>query len=245
LDAVASACDHIRSGHADLVITGGADSPTSALGVAAFCAAGIIPSLNGEDPRTVSRPFDRLRKGGIMAEGACILVVERLENAIARGAVPYLEFLGAGDSVDGPGTEGGSGFVHSMQEALNNSCLRPDDVDYVCAHGPSDLVLDRVETQSIRTVFRDRADGIPVSSIKGVTGNPLSAAGPMELAACAMMFGSGLIAPTANYTEADPACDLDYVGEGARRSRVRRALVNVHGLGGGNSSVVVARGPDA
>ncbi len=245
LDAVSHACEHIRAGKADLVLTGGADSPTSALGVAAFCAAGLVPSLNGEDPRTVSRPFDRLRKGGIMAEGACILVIERLENALARGARPYLEFLGGADSVDAPGSESGSGLSDSMQEALTNACLRPADVDYVCAHGPSDLVLDRVETKAIRVVLGARADTVPVSSIKGVTGNPLSAAGPLELAACALMFQNGVIPPTANYTDPDPACDLDYVGEGARRARVRRALVNVHGLGGGNSSVVVGRGPDA
>lgn len=245
LDAVSQACDHIRSGRADLVLTGGADSPTSALGVAAFCAAGLVPSLNGEDPRTVSRPFDRLRKGGIMAEGACILVIERLENALARGARPYLEFLGSGDSVDAPGTESGSGMSASMGEALTHSCLRASDVDYVCAHGPSDPVLDRVESQAIRAVLGSRADSVPVSSIKGVTGNPLSAAGPMELAACALMFLNGRIPPTANYTDPDPACDLDYVSEGARRARPGRVLVNVHGLGGGNSSIVVRRGPDA
>jgi 3-oxoacyl-(acyl-carrier-protein) synthase len=127
----------------------------------------------------------------------------------------------------------------SMLLALTNACLRPEDIDYVCAHGPSDLIMDRVESEMIRDVFGPHVDRLPVSSIKGVTGNPLSAAGPLEVAACALAMRAGWIPPTANYCERDPACDLDYVGEGARRAVLRHALINLHGLGGSNSTLVV------
>lgn len=239
LDAVAQANDMIRRGKADMVITGGADSATNALMVAAFCSSGLVPSTNGEDPKTVSRPFDRARTGGIMAEGACILILENSIGALARGAVPYLEILGSGDSVDSVGTESASGLLTSMRQALANTCLRPEDIDYICAHGPSDLIMDRVETAMIREAFGTYADQLPVSSIKGVTGNPLAAAGPLEVATCAMAMREGWIPPTANYRDPDPDCDLDYVGEGARKVVLRHALINLHGLGGSNSSLVV------
>jgi 3-oxoacyl-[acyl-carrier-protein] synthase II len=239
LDAVAQASELIRRGKADLVITGGADSATNALMVAAFCSSGLVPSSNGKDPRGVSRPFDRGRTGGIMAEGACMLILEDSVGAMARGAVPYLEIVGAGDSVDSAGSEPASGLLASMRDALTNACLRPEDVDYVCAHGPSDLIMDRVESAMIRELFGPHAERLPVSSIKGVTGNPLSAAGPLEIAACALAMREGWIPPTANYSDPDPECDLDYVGEGARRAVLRHALINLHGLGGSNSSLVV------
>jgi 3-oxoacyl-[acyl-carrier-protein] synthase II len=241
VDAVAHASDLIRRGEVDLVLAGGADCATSPLALACFCAAGLVPSSNGREPGKVSRPFDRERKGGITAEGAGILVLERLESAMARGAVPLLEILGHGDSVDKPDSESASGLLTSMSMALENSCLRGTDIDYICAHGPSDPTIDRVETETIKTLFGDHAYRIPVTSIKGATGNPLSAAGPHQIATCAMSMRSGIIPPTTNYEYPDPACDLDYVPNSPRRAVVNHALVNLHGLGGRNSSLIVGR----
>jgi 3-oxoacyl-[acyl-carrier-protein] synthase II len=245
LDAVEQARQIILRGKADMVITGGADSAVSELAVAGLHAGGLVPSLNGEDPKTVSRPFDRCRKGGIMAEGAGILVIERLESALARGVTPYMEILGYGSSVDRMGEDPASGLAVSMQEALYNASLRSESIDYVCAHGPSDITIDRVETEMIKRVFGKRAYRVPVTSIKGATGNPLSAAGPHQLTTCAMIMGEGRIPPTTNYQYPDPDCDLDYVGDGPRNADVQTALVNLHGLGGGNSTMVVGRASES
>jgi 3-oxoacyl-[acyl-carrier-protein] synthase II len=241
LDAIAHAWDLVRRGKVDLVVPGGADSATNPLTVASFSAAGMVPSPNGEDPHTGSRPFDRDRKSGIMAEGAGVLVLEPLPEALARGAVPYLEILGYGDAVDAPGAEAGSGLRLSMAHCLSNAGTKPTRIDYVCAHGPSDPMIDRVETQMIREVLGEWAYRIPVTSIKGATGNPLSAAGPHELATCALIVRHGLVPPTTNYEHPDPHCDLDYVPRTPRAARVNTALVNLHGLGGGNSSMLVGR----
>ena len=138
LDAVAHAWEMIKHGKADVVITGGADSATNPLTVASFCAAGMVPDFNGADPATVSRPFDRERLGGIMAEGAGVLVLERMETALARGITPYFEILGYGDSVDRAGWDPGSGLKEAMTSCLANASTRPEAVDYICAHGPSD-----------------------------------------------------------------------------------------------------------
>lgn len=241
LDAVAQACAVIQSGKADIAITGGADSPTTELTVASFFAAGLAPSLNGDDPRTVSRPFDRRRKGGIIAEGAGVIILERLENVLARGGRPWLEIQGYGMSVDRAGYEPASGLAVSMEQAMADSLKGQKTIDYICAHGPSDPVIDRVETEMIKRVMGLRAYGIPVTSIKGATGNPLSAAGPHELATCALIMRNGEVPPTTNYEHSDPECDLDYVQEGPRRMDVQTALINLHGLGGGNSSMIVSK----
>jgi 3-oxoacyl-[acyl-carrier-protein] synthase II len=236
LDAAAHAFGLIRCGKTEMAITGGADSNITPVSVASFFAAGMVPSLNGEDPRKVSRPFDRERRGGIMAEGAAVLVLERLEHALARGAHIYCEICGFGSSAEHD-EESGSGLERSMRQALSNACASPGRVDYLCAHGPSDPLLDRVETRMIRRVFGAAADRLPVTSIKGATGNPLSAAGPMELVTAALVLARGVIPPTTNYEFPDPDCDLDYVPFAPRETGARRALINLHGLGGGNVSV--------
>lgn len=241
LDAIAHAWEMIKRGKADLVVTGGADSATNPLTVASFCAAGMVPDVNGDEPSRVSRPFDRERRGGIMAEGAGILVLERMETALARGVRPYLEIVGYGDSVDMAESESASGLKDSMVSALANASTRPECIDYICAHGPSDPTIDRVETEMIKEVMGDLAYRVPVTSIKGATGNPLSAAGPHELATCALIMRHGVIPPTTNYEFPDPDCDLDYVAEGPREADVTTAMINLHGLGGGNSSMIVNR----
>lgn len=241
LDAIGWGAEMVRKGKADIVIAGGTDSPTSSLGVALMGASGLAPLTSEIDPRMLSRPFDRDRQGGIIAEGAGVLILENIENAIARGASIYAEISGYGTCNDAPGEEHAAGLETSLAEAMANSRRRPVDIDYVCAHGPSDPVVDRVETRAIKKVLGREAYRVPVSSVKGVTGNPLSAAGPMETIAAALSIRNGVVPPTANYSNRDPECDLDYVPLKARRTPVDVAVVNVHGLGGGNSSLVLEK----
>ena len=238
LQAVGRAAELIREGKIDVALAGGADAPITPFVVGSFTAAGMLPPTNG-DPEKASRPFDLHRAGGIMAEGAGLLVMESLPHALARGAAPLLEILGYGASLDASDDWPGGGFGAAMSQALANAGLHPTELDYVCAHGASDPTLDRVETEEIRSVLGDHAYRIPVSSIKGVIGNPLAAAGPLQVAVCAMAFAEDALPPTANYEVPDPQCDLDYIPGKARRQRIEHALINVHGLGGGNTCMVV------
>ena len=240
ISAIQAGYHLIVSGRTDLVIAGGADAPITPLTVASFAATGMLPD-DQTSPATISRPFDLRRCGGVLAEGAVFLVMERVEHALMRGAPVRLEVVGHGAAVDAPGTEPASGLEQAMCAALEEAGMAPARVDYVCAHAPSDTVIDRVETAAIRRVLGEGAYRIPVSSIKGVTGNPLAAAGPMELATCALAFRDGVVPPTANYRERDPDCDLDYVPDRPRRARLNAALLNVHGLGGTNASLAVRR----
>jgi 3-oxoacyl-[acyl-carrier-protein] synthase II len=240
LNAVAAAALAIRTGRAEIAIAGGADAPITPLAVASFGSSGMVPEWNGS-PSKASRPFDRDRRGGILAEGAGFVVLETLEHARARGATIYLEIRGFGNSMDRSSAEPGTGLSVSMSLALANAGHAPTDVDVVCAHGPSDPVLDRVETAAIKEVLGKHAYSIPVFSIKGVTGNPLAAAGPLQVAACALSMQNREIPPTANHEAGDEHCDLDYVAGKARSFEAGLMLINVHGLGGVNSSLAVGR----
>ncbi len=240
-DAVLAAVSAICAGRADIAIAGGADAPITSSTCAAFSAGRMLSSRN-DDPQHASRPFDRDRDGGVLGEGAGVVVVESLAHARVRGAHIWLEICGGASYSDTFGTPAGDGLGTCMTLALANARLSGESIDYVCAHGPSDSVIDRVETTMIRNTLGQHAYGIPVSSIKGVTGNPLAAAGPLELIACALAMRDNLIPPTANYTTPDPVCDLDYVPR-ARRMRLEHALINVHGMGGGNATLIVRRPP--
>jgi len=238
LDAVALAAAGIRAGQYDLAVAGGTDAPITLLTVATFCAANAMSTRN-DDPAHASRPFDLHRDGGLIAEGSGMLVLETLDAALARGRRPYLEIRGYGVAADPDRAQPGAGLQLSMNAAIANSGLRATDVDYVCAHGPSDPLLDRVETEMLKATLGSWAYRVPVSSVKGVTGNPLAAAGPFQLAACALALRDGIVPPTANYETPDPDCDLDYVPVEPRRAALRHALINGHGFGGSNSSLVV------
>lgn len=242
LDALLAAAEAVRHGRTEIAIATGTDAPISPSTFASFDAVRMNSERN-DDPAHASRPFDRDRDGGVLSEGAGVVVIESLAHARARGARPWLELCGGASRPDPCGAPAAAGLCEAMSHALANARMQPADIDYVCAHGPSHPVIDRLETAGIRRVFGRHADRMPVSSIKGVIGNPLAAAGPMQAIACALAMRHDLIPPTANYTTPDPACDLDYVPQ-ARRSRIRCALVNVHGVGGGNSCLVVKR-PEA
>jgi 3-oxoacyl-[acyl-carrier-protein] synthase II len=240
IDALADAAAMIRSGEAEIAIAGGADAPITPLTMASFIASGLSSSHNDE-PERASRPFDLDRDSGVISEGACVMVLENLERAEARGARLYIEISGYGKQRDLDPQKPACGLEDSMKIALANAHRTTDDVDYICAYGPGHPVLDVAEVDVIKKVFQRRAYEVPVSSIKGVTGNPLAAGGPFQVASCALVIRDQIIVPTANYETPDPACDLDFVPKRARRANINCALVNVRGLGGNASSLVVDR----
>jgi 3-oxoacyl-[acyl-carrier-protein] synthase II len=240
LDAIASAAGMIRQGEADIAVAGGTDATITPLSMASFAAAGLSSTRNTE-PGRASRPFDLLRDSGIISEGAGMLILENYETAIARGASPYLEIIGYGTQGDNYSSDELFGLAQTMRTALDSAGKTPEDIDYICAYGPGHPALDVVETDMIKRVFGRRAYGVPISSIKGVTGNALSAAGPHQLITCGLCFKHNIIPPTANYEVSDPRCDLDFVPGRFRARRINTALINVRGLGGGNSSMVVER----
>ena len=240
LDAIASAAAMIRSGEADIAVAGGTDAPITPLSMAGFAMSGLASQRNG-DPAHASRPFDLERDSGVISEGAGVVILEEYETAIARGARPYLEICGYGNQGDDVGDGEMFGLGQTMRAALNSAGKSIDEIDYICAYGPGHPLLDIVENDMVKRVFGRRAYSIPMSSIKGVTGNALAAAGPMQLITCGLVFRNNVIPPTANYEVPDPKCDLDYVPGQARHRSVNTALINVRGLGGGNSSLIVQR----
>jgi len=239
LDALAIAANMIESGAAELAIAGGADAPITKHTFAAFIATGMSSCRNGE-PERASRPFDLERDSGVISEGAGMFVLEDLERAEARGARPYLEINGYARQRDDIPENPGSGLLGSMRLALANSSRSIDAIDYICAYGPGHPVLDAAEVRYIKEVFGERAYSMPISSIKGVTGNPLAAGGPLQVAACALSLRDQIIPPTANYELPDPDCDLDFVPR-PRKAKLDSILLNVRGLGGSASSLVVSR----
>jgi 3-oxoacyl-[acyl-carrier-protein] synthase II len=208
--------------------------------MASFVANGLSSCRNSE-PEKASRPFDLGRDSGVISEGAGIFVLENLERAEARGVRSYVEITGYGKQRDLEPEKPGSGLEQSMQIALANSQCTISDVDYISAYGPGHPALDAAETNIIKRVFGERAYSIPVSSIKGVTGNALAAGGPFQVIASALTIRDQMIPPTANYEIPDPACDLDFVPNRARKGDIGCALINVRGLGGSASTMLVHR----
>ncbi len=242
--AVGEALRLIRGGYADIVITGGSEAPITPLGVAGFASMRALSTRN-DDPSRASRPFDAERDGFLIAEGACVLVVESLDHALARAARIYCEVVGYGASGDAhhmtaPDPDG-DGAALAMQWALDDAGVRATDIDYINAHGTSTKLNDAVETKAIRRVLGRHADDVAVSSTKSMTGHLLGAAGAVEAAACALSIHTGTIYPTINYEHPDPECSLDYVPNTARQVHVRTAMSNSLGFGGHNATLVFAR----
>ena len=240
LDAVGVAVAMVKSGRADLVIAGAADAGVTPFLLATFCTSRLLSKRN-EDPLRASRPFDLHRDGGLLAEGAGMLIIENMEHALGRGATPYMEISGMGSMSDPADSQPAAGLKQSMTAAMSNAGCRPEHIDHISAHGPSDPLLDRVETAMIKETFGEQAYNIPVTSIKGATGNPFAAAGVFQLVASALTVSKGIIPPTANLESPDPDCDLDYVPDEARRVTVNKALINSHGVGGSNTTLVVEK----
>jgi len=242
LDAIGKAFNHIRNGRADLAICGGADAPISMTPMAEFAACGMLSTHNHE-PLRGGRPFDRERSGGVIAEGAGIVILESLDSALARGARIYVEIKGYETSMDPTEDQSATGLEFTMQAALAHGACSHEKVDYISAWGPGDPLFDLRETSAIKNVFGRRAYEIAISSIKGVVGNALGAAGALQMVTVACCHRHRTIPPTCNWEHSDVFCDLDYVRGVPRRANLRHSLINAHGIGGGNSSLLVASPP--
>lgn len=238
IDAIAMGVSRVRSGEADVAIAGGADAPITPLTMASLASAGLSSTANS-NPRRASRPYDEASDSGVISEGAGVVVLENFEHAVARGARIYLEVTGYAAQMDYDPEDAFGGMEGAMRISLANARREPEEIDYICSYGPGHPALDAAEVRMIKRVFGSYAGGIPVSSIKGVTGNPLAASGPFQVITCGLALQHGVIPPTANLETTSPQCDLDFVPRHARRSRLNCALVNVRGLGAGNSSMVV------
>jgi 3-oxoacyl-[acyl-carrier-protein] synthase II len=241
--AIGMAALEVRRGAADVMIAGGAESPLSELAMAGYAAIRAVATSYNERPEEAMRPFDADREGFVPAQGAAILVLESLTHARARGARIHGEVLGFGASNDAlhliaPDPKG-SGAALAMRRALEDAGVAPDEVDYINAHGTSTKLGDAAETRAIKSVFGEHATRVAVSSTKSMTGHMLGATGAVELAACVLAMRDGVIPPTINYRTPDPACDLDYVPNEARRAPLRVAMSNSFGIGGQNAVLVV------
>lgn len=231
----------IQRGDADVMLCGGADSRLEPLMLVAYNSLGAL-SRSSRPPEEVSRPFDRERDGFVMSEGAGVLVLEELERARARGARLYAEVRGYGTSLDAYGITRpdpkGTGAARSMELALKDAQANVDDVNYISAHGTSTRLNDLMETTAVKRVFNSHARRISLSSIKSMVGHMIGAAGAVEAAAAALAVNSGVVPPTINLTNPDPACDLDYTPGSAREIKPKLAMVNSFGFGGQNASLV-------
>lgn len=244
--AIGEATAIIRRGDADVMLSGGAHSMLHPFGLAGFNLLTALSQRN-DSPKTASRPFDNDRDGFVLSEGAAMLVLEELGRAKARGAHIYGEVLGYGTTGDAYRVtdmhpEGRSAKA-AMRMAVADAGIRPEQVDYINAHGTSTDVNDRVETVAIKEVFGERAKRLPVSSTKSSIGHLIAAAGAIEAILCLLAIRDGVLPPTLNYTTPDPALDLDYVPNAPRKARVDIALSNSFGFGGQNISLVLARYP--
>jgi 3-oxoacyl-[acyl-carrier-protein] synthase II len=243
-NAIGDAFRLIQHGYADAMVCGGAEAAITPLGVAGFASAKAL-SFRNDDPATASRPFDAERDGFVIGEGAGILVLESLASAQARGAEILGEIVGYGTTCDAhhitSPIPGGVGGARAMALALQDGKLNPEDVDYVNAHGTSTPANDSNETAAIKTALGARAQRIPVSSTKSMTGHLLGGSGGIEAVACTLAIRHGLIPPTINYLNPDPACDLDVVPNRAREQTIECVLSNSFGFGGHNVCLAFRR----
>lgn len=242
--AIGDSLELIKRGAADVMIAGGSEAVITPLTIGGFSAMKALSTRNDE-PHRASRPFDKGRDGFVMGEGAGVLVLEELQHALRRGAKIYGELVGYGMSADAyhmtaPEPEG-VGAITSMRLALEAARMKPEDVDYINAHGTSTPMGDAAETRAIKQVFGGHAYRLAVSSVKSMTGHLLGAAGGVESVATVLTIYHGLIPPTVNYDEPDPDCDLDYVPNKARQAEVSVALTNSFGFGGTNATLVFKR----
>jgi 3-oxoacyl-[acyl-carrier-protein] synthase II len=243
--ALGASLRHLRYGDADVLIAGGAEAAITALGYAGFCQARALTTSFNDCPEKASRPFDKNRSGFVMGEGAGVLVLETLEHAQARGAKIYGELAGFGATDDAyhitaPSPEG-KAATRAMQLAMDDAGVRPEEVDYVNAHGTSTELNDKTETMALKKVFGAHAKKLAISSTKSMTGHLLGAAGGVELIATLLCMENGFIHPTINYETPDPECDLDYVPNVARTAQIQCALSNSLGFGGHNAVIVAKR----
>ena len=247
-DAIGAACELIRHGDAQVMLAGGTEAIINPLGITAFSALKAISTRN-DAPRKASRPFDAERDGFVISEGACVLILEKLEHARKRGATVLAEIAAYGATADSfhvtQPLESGEGAAKAMRIALKKAGLSPTDIDYINAHGTSTQLNDTMETRAIKTVFGDYAYRVPVSSTKSMLGHLIGCAGAIEAEVCILSIMNGIIPPTINYDHPDPDCDLDYVPNVARRVEIDTALSNSFGFGGHNSVLIIQKYSEA
>lgn len=242
--AIGEAAEVIRRGDADLMLAGGVEGVVHPVVVGAFTVMRVLASDN-EHPEQACKPFDARRDGFVSAEGTEIMVLERLDKALDRGARIYAEVQGFSAGSDAfhaaiPDPEA-AGAIRVMTGALRNAGASPTDIDYINAHGPGTVVGDPSETKAIKVVFGDHAYNVPISSTKSMVGHALGGAGAIEAMACVKTINEGIIHPTINYEVPDPDCDLDYVPNVARQADVQVIMSNSFGLGGQNACLVLKR----
>jgi 3-oxoacyl-[acyl-carrier-protein] synthase II len=240
--AVGEALRYIRDDFADVIVAGGAESPLSQLTFGAFA---FIKTMSQQEPVWACRPFDRLRDGFVMGEGAASLIIEELEHARRRGAHIYAEVLGYSLNNDAyhmtSPLPSGDSCIRAMRETLADAGLEPEEIDYINAHASSTQLNDSTETMAIKQVFGPHAKKIPLSGTKPYTGHPLGATGAIEAAICALTIDRGWVPPTLNWQNPDPSCDLDLVPQRGRELLVNHVLSNSFGFGGINACIALGR----
>ena len=241
--AVGEAAEMIRRGEVDVMLSGGTHSMIHPFGVTGFNLLTAL-STNNDDPTGASRPFDRLRDGFVLGEGAAMVVLEEYEHARKRGAHIWGEIIGYGSTADAYRITDihpdGRGAIGCMKMALADAGLNPDAINYVNAHGTSTTVNDKVESKACREVFGENAMKVPVSSTKSMMGHLIAAAGATEMIVCLLAIRDNVLPPTINYQNPDPLCDLDYIPNAARDAECKIALNNSFGFGGQNITLIVS-----
>ena len=247
-NAIADACNYIRLGKANAIVTGGAEASITSAGVGGFSSMNAISSRN-DSPETASRPFSASRDGFVMGEGAACLILEEMEHALARGAKIYCELAGTGLSADAYHLTAthpeGLGAKLVMRNALEDAEMKPEEIDYINVHGTSTPVGDLSEVKAIKEVFGDHAYKLNISSTKSMTGHLLGATGALEAAACILAIKNGIVPPTINFTEGDEDPEIDYTlnftFNKAQKREINAALSNTFGFGGHNASMIVKK----
>jgi len=243
-NSIGEAWETIRRGDARAMIAGGSEKGLTPLAMAAFENIHAVSRRN-DDPQGASRPFDVTRDGFVMGDGSGMLILEEIDFARARGATILAEIVGYSSTADAyhvtEPTPGGEGLMRAMSRALRKAGLRPEQVDYINAHGTSTRFNDRSETQAIKSGFGEYAYRVPISSTKSMTGHTMGASGAIEAAICVLSILTGVIPPTINLHHSDPECDLDYVPNEARQAEVRVAMSNSMGFGGHNACLIFKR----
>jgi 3-oxoacyl-[acyl-carrier-protein] synthase II len=244
IDAINEGFKHIAEGGSTIAVVGGCDAPIFPLAFGAFCALGALTKRN-DCPQKASRPYDRLRDGIVISEGAATLILEEMEFARDRGAHIYGEVLGHGSASEAIGMRkgdlSGKRMASAISEAIRQAGLEPTDIDHVNAHGSSLPDYDICDTNAFKHALGEHAYRIPIASIKSMIGQPVSAAGTIQAAAACLSIRDQIVPPTINQEVSDPQCDLDYVPNSSRIARVRHVLLNGHSFGGSVAALVIGK----
>ncbi len=245
LHAIGSAWSEILLGRNDAIITGGVEATVTPLGVSGFTALKALSSSRNDEPEKASRPFDKDRDGFVIGEGSGLILLETLEDALARNATIYAEIVGYGTSCDAyhmtAPHESGEGMARSMQNAINDAGIKPSDIGHINAHGTSTHLNDMCETKAIKTVFGEHAKELRISATKSMTGHLLGAAGGIESVFTVLALHEGVIPGTINRDTEDPDCDLNYMPNGSEKFQCSYAMCNSFGFGGTNASLIFKR----